>query len=200
MGGGGERHGNGLALEFAKRLHGGGRRHDDAVAAAVHTTRQHTDEQAAFTCIQVSDAIERAREVGHGAEVELAGDHFVGQWRSAGEVLPLDLILGILVPAVMRQVLLQQAKFANQQAAGGAVDGGVLGTDGDTDGFGTGVKASECQRKAGQVCYKAHGCFPSNRLKYWNRLRHQAWVVGNEGHCRGRPVARRMAWEGQRSR
>jgi hypothetical protein len=38
-------------------------------------------------------AVEGAGEVGHGAEVELAGDHLVGQRRAGGEVLPLDVVL-----------------------------------------------------------------------------------------------------------
>jgi hypothetical protein len=36
------------------------------------------------------------------------------------------------------QVFVEQAQLADQQAAGGAVDGGVLGADGDADGFGAG--------------------------------------------------------------
>ncbi|MNN74491.1 hypothetical protein D3C81_1906980 [compost metagenome] len=83
-------------------------------------------------------AVERTGEIGHGAEVELAGDHLVGQRRATGEVLPLDVVLGVFVLAVVGQVFVQQAELANQQAAGGAVDGGVLGADGNADGFGRG--------------------------------------------------------------
>ena len=60
MGGGGERHRDGLALEFGERLHGRRRRHHDAVAAALYAAGQHTDEQAALASIQMRDAIERA--------------------------------------------------------------------------------------------------------------------------------------------
>ncbi|MNO84828.1 hypothetical protein D3C76_761810 [compost metagenome] len=193
VGRGGERHGNGLALEFGQRLHTGSRRHHDAVATALDAARQHTDEQAALAGIEVRDAIERAGEIGHGAEVELAGNHFVGQRRAAGEVLPFDLVLRILVLAVVRQVLLQQAQLADQQAAGGAVDGGVLGADGDADGFGAGVQASERQREAGHGCNKAHGCFPSSRYKSWvvSAARLGWWET--RGTAGGRPVVRRMA-------
>ena len=81
-------------------------------------------------------AVERAGEVGHRADVELAGHHLVGQRRARGEVLPLDVVLHVLVLAVVRQVLFEQVQLADQQAAGGAVDGGVLRADGDADGLG----------------------------------------------------------------
>ncbi|MNN74490.1 hypothetical protein D3C81_1906970 [compost metagenome] len=83
-------------------------------------------------------AVERTGEIGHGAEVEFAGDHLVGQRCAAGEVFPLHVILGVFVGAVVGQVFVQQAELANQQSAGGAVDGGVLGADGNADGFGRG--------------------------------------------------------------
>ncbi|MCY1431243.1 hypothetical protein D9M71_472060 [compost metagenome] len=164
VGGGGERHGDGLALELLQRLHGRRRRHHDAVAAALGAARQHADEQAALAGVEVGDAVERAGEVGHGAEVQLAGDHLVGQRRAAGEVLPLDLVFRVLVLAVVRQVLVEQTELADQQAAGGAVDGGVLGADGDADGLGLGVNGSDGQGEAGQGCTQAHGCFPLESL------------------------------------
>jgi hypothetical protein len=82
--------------------------------------------------------LEGTGEIGHGAEVEFAGHHFIGQGRAAGEVLPLHIVFGVLVGAFMGQVFVQQAQFANQQTASGAVDCGVLGTDGYADGFGRG--------------------------------------------------------------
>ncbi|MCY1416958.1 hypothetical protein D9M71_324750 [compost metagenome] len=97
-------------------------------------------------CRLVGDAIERTGEVGHGAEIQLAGNHFIGQRRAAGEVLPLDVVLGILVRAILGQVFLQQAQLTDHQAAGGAVDGGVLGTDGNADRLGLGRQGAECQQ------------------------------------------------------
>ncbi len=193
VGGGSEWHGNGLALEFSQRLHAGCCGYDDAIAAAVHAARQHAYEQAALAGVQVSNAVERPGEVGHCPEVEFPSDHFIGQWRTAGEVLPLHLILGILVFAVMRQVLLQQAKLAYQQATSGAVDGGVLCANGDADGFGAGIQASEREREAGHGCNKAHGCFPSSRYKSWivSAARLGWWET--RGTAGGRPVVRRMA-------
>ena len=71
-----------------------------------------------------------------GAEVELVRDHLAGERRAGGEVLPADVVVDVLVPAVVGQVLLQQLELADDEAAGGAVDGGVLRADGDADGLG----------------------------------------------------------------
>ena len=123
MGGGGERYGDGLAFQFGQRLHRRAARYHDAVAAATGAAGQHADEQAALAGGGEGHAVEGAGKVGHGAEVELAGDHLVGQRCATGEVLPLHPVVRILVAAVARQVFLQQAQLADQQPAGGAVDG-----------------------------------------------------------------------------
>ncbi len=85
-----------LPLEFGQRLHARRARHHDAVATALGAARQHADEQAVLARRFEGHAVERTGEIGHGAEVELAGDHLVGQRRAAGEVFPLHLVLGRL--------------------------------------------------------------------------------------------------------
>ena len=138
MGGRGERHGNGLALQLGQRLHARGARHDDAVATALDAARQHADEQAVLARRFERHTVERTGEIGHGAEVEFAGNHLVGQGRAAGEVFPLHVVLRVLVLPVVGQVFVEQAQFADQQTASGAVDRGVLGADGNADGLGRG--------------------------------------------------------------
>ncbi|MNZ73052.1 hypothetical protein D3C78_914530 [compost metagenome] len=107
MGGGSERHGNGLALQLCQRLHTRCARYHDAVATALDAARQHADKQAVLARRFERHAVERAGEVGHGAEVEFAGHHFVGQGCAAGEVFPLHLVLGVLVGAIVGQVFVQ---------------------------------------------------------------------------------------------
>ncbi|MNC38084.1 hypothetical protein D3C75_866740 [compost metagenome] len=107
MGGGSERHGNGLALQLCQRLHTRCARYHDAVATALDAARQHADKQAVLARRFERYAVERAGEVGHGAEVEFAGHHFVGQGCAAGEVFPLHLVLGVLVGAIVGQVFVQ---------------------------------------------------------------------------------------------
>ncbi|MNN29421.1 hypothetical protein D3C81_1430210 [compost metagenome] len=144
-------------------MHGGGTRHDDAVAAALDAPRQYADEQAVLAGSFERNTVERTWEIGHGAEVEFAGDHLVGQRRAAGEVLPLHVVLRVLVGAVVGQIFVEQTEFTNQQTASGAIDGGVLGADGDADGFGRGRQSERSQYQTGDCCTQ-HECFPSNHL------------------------------------
>ena len=101
------------------------------------------DEHAALALLLEGDAVQHRREVGHRAEVELVRDHLAGQRRTRGEVLPADLVVRVLVPAVVRQVLLQQLELADDEPAGRAVDRGVLRADGDADGLGGGGAARQ---------------------------------------------------------
>ncbi len=119
VGGGGKWHRDGLALEVGQGLRSGSARHHDAVAAALDVAGQHTDEQAVLARRFKRHTIERTGEVGHGAEVQLAGDHFIGQRRATGEVLPLDVVGGVFVLAVVWQVLFQQAQFVHHLEGGG---------------------------------------------------------------------------------
>lgn len=107
--------------------------HDDPVAAAVDAAVEHRDEHALAAGLAKRRAVQRAGEIGHRAEVELAGDHLVGQRRAGREVLPLHVVLHVLVLAGARQVLVEQMQFADQQAAGRAVDRRVLRADRDAD-------------------------------------------------------------------
>ena len=147
-----ERYRNGLALEFAQRLHAGRTRHDDTVAATLDAARQHADEQAVFAGRFERHTVERAGEIGHGAEVEFARDHLVGQRRAAGEVFPLNVVAGVFVYAVVGQVFFEQTEFTDQQPTGGAVDGGVLGADGNADGLGRGRQGERSQYQTGDYC------------------------------------------------
>ncbi|SST13435.1 Uncharacterised protein [Acinetobacter baumannii] len=191
MGGGGERYGDGLAFQFGQRLHRRAARYHDAVAAATGAAGQHADEQAALAGGGEGHAVEGAGKVGHGAEVELAGDHLVGQRCATGEVLPLHPVVRILVAAVARQVFLQQAQLADQQPAGGAVDGGVLSADGHADGFRLGTQGSQGQRQAGQDCTQSHGDSP--RIMVMGIVSATRTVVGNEGCFRVASGSGRMA-------
>ena len=130
-----KRHRDGLALEIVERTRGRVLGHHDAVAAALGAARQHRDEQAAATRLLKRHAVQRARKVGHGAEIELAGHHLVGQRRAGREVAPLDVIGRILVLAIMRQIFVEQIQLPDQEPAGRAIDGGVLRTDRNADGF-----------------------------------------------------------------
>ena len=107
-------------------------------------------------------AVVGAGEVGHRADVQLVGDHLVGQRRAGREVLPLDVVGHVLVLAVARQVLLQQLQLADQQAAGGAVDRRVLRADGDADGLG-GVRRRAARRstRPAKADRDDHGLFSS---------------------------------------
>jgi len=97
-------------------------------------------------------AVEGTGEVGHCAKVQFAGDHFIGQRRATGEVFPLHVVGRVLVLAVVRQVFVQQPQLADQQAARGTVDGGVLGADGHPDRLCLGRQAQASQHQAGQGC------------------------------------------------
>ena len=108
---------------------------DNAIAAALDAAREHADEQALASSLLESDAVQRSRKIGHGAEIELAGHHFVGQRRAAREVLPLNIVGRVFVFPIMWKIFFQQLQFANQEASGRAVDRRVLGADGDADRF-----------------------------------------------------------------
>src|SRR5476651_1780302 len=59
-----------------------------------------------------------------------------GQYKDANyEVEWKNFIVGVFVLAIVGQVFIQQAKLADQQTASGAIDRGVLGADGNADGF-----------------------------------------------------------------
>ncbi|MBR1268673.1 hypothetical protein JQ629_14235 [Bradyrhizobium sp. AUGA SZCCT0222] len=133
-------------LQVGNRLHRRVHRHHDAVAAALGAAREHADEEAASAGLLERHAVQRSRKIRHGAEIELAGHHLVGERRAAGEVLPLDVVGDILVFAVPGQELLQQLQLADQKPAGCAIDRRVLRPDRNTNGFGT--------RHAGQANHR----------------------------------------------
>jgi hypothetical protein len=91
-------------------------------------------------------------KIGHLDNIKPIGQHLSVELCSRGQVQPLNIVFNVFVLAVMWQVFFKQMQFANDRAAGGAVDGGVLGADADPDCFASLKLRGEDKNQANGAC------------------------------------------------
>ena len=105
------------------------------------------------------------------ADIEFARHHFVRERSAAGEVAPLDVIGGVLVPAIVGQEPLKELQLTDQQTPGHTVDGRVLCSNGDTDRLGERSRSrrasGERQQNSGWVSRRSSRLGRSGPLCSW---------------------------------
>src|ERR1700731_2447801 len=91
-------------------------------------------------------------EIGHLDNIKPIGEHFSIELCSRGQVQPLNIVFNVFILTVMWQVSFKQMQFTNDRAAGGAVDGGVLGADAYPDFFASLKLRREDENQANGAC------------------------------------------------
>lgn len=135
VGGRGKGHGDRLALEIRNALDGRIQRHQECVAGAAKAQRQRGDVERlnAIVLREKSVVPENGREIGPRDDIESTGRTSFIELGTSREIDPMDVVSGIFVFAIVRQVFVQQSKFADDRATRCAVDGGILRSNAQMD-------------------------------------------------------------------
>ena len=117
MGSRSERHGDGLPLEVCDALNGRIQRHQERVARTTKTHRERCDVKRLYAIILREKSVvpEDGRKIGHRDDLESAGEQFIVKLGAGREIDPMDVIGSVLRSAVVRQVFIQQFKFADDR-------------------------------------------------------------------------------------
>jgi len=126
----------------------GSDRNDDCVAGSFEIVAgaREQDRAQALGLLKLR-AIHDQRIIAHGAEMEFAGEHLIGDRAARRIVGPGDVVGSVGVLAGVRQVFFEQLEFLDHDAAGVGIGTHSLVPDCDIDGLGRGGTHSRQQQR-----------------------------------------------------
>ena len=160
-GGAADRRRNRFPLQVFELVEVGVDRDDDRVAGPLEIVAGacEQDRPQAFGLLKLR-AIHDQRIITHGAEMELASQHLIGDWAARRIVGPGDVVGSVGVLAAVRQVFFEQLEALDHDAAGVRIGTHSLVPDCDIDGLGCGGTPSRQQE---------HRCQKKDALEvHWN--------------------------------